>query len=283
MQKGDRVIVNTPGINGILNEYFRITAPLFPYEPCEQICEAQRQILRLLCEVQSSTDLLAACLREFEETDCIKTCADADLLLLSDNARLHVALSLKQEALQAARIRKTKPFDAEIFWEELETNALAGRTDACKLLACCRWLGLFGAQAPAVAERICSMLAISGDRPALDMLIHILTLSGNTVQATRWSHIRHILTAEHEMFSVIALCTRYPDYTEEEVHMANIILYLSQAKAPEPDARLNGPMLCYILDSRDDYLSKLDRISARSNFYALMHAEDRFPHKKIGF
>ena len=125
------------------------------------------------------------------------------------------------------------------------------------------------------------MLAMSGERFSLDLLIYSHEISDDTAQYRKWSHIRDILRREQEMFSAIALKSNYPDYSEEELETANLIVLISQRVLLAK--RVDRAMLYYALQSKDDFKTKMYKLSADTNYYVVLHDEDRAVRNRCGF
>lgn len=46
---------------------------------------------------------------------------------------------------------------------------------------------------------------------------------------------------------------------------------------------MDRPMIQYVLDSADDYATKMSKISSETNYYLVMHIEDKYSNKVYGF
>jgi hypothetical protein len=79
----------------------------------------------------------------------------------------------------------------------------------------------------------------------------------------------------------VALCSDYPDFSQSQVQIANLILCISQRMSG--GEFIDRAMLCYVLRSREDYRVKLARLSADTNYYLAMHDEDKFAGREYGF
>lgn len=268
---------NQTGI--LLNAYYRTISPLLQYIPCEKTDPLERQVLSLLCRVKGCGEAEEACWAMIDNAKCLQSALDGALLLSTDGESSCVAYDIKMELLTALQISKPRNFEEATFLENLQLLAGAGQKNACMLLACLNWLGLLLPENKQTALHIWSALAVSGDRLSMELLIYGHDSLGQPEEKEKWSHIARILQTEQENFSPIASALRYPDYAEQEVQLANIILFISQAGA----AKLNRPMLHYVLHSKDDYATKMVRLSTETNYYLVMHTEDRFSQKEYGF
>lgn len=263
----------------LLNAYYQTISPLLQYLPCEKTNALEQQILSLLCHVKACSQLEEVCRTMIDSAKCLQSSLDGALLMSIDADQSCVAYDIKMDLLTALQISKPRNFEEATFLENLQLLANAGQKNACMLLACLNWLGLLLPENRQTALNIWSVLAVSGDRLSIQLLIYGYDTLGQSEEKEKWSHIAHILQREQENFSAIASCLNYPDYTEQEVQLANIILFISQTGS----AKLNRPMLHYVLYSKDDYTAKMARISTETNYYLVMHTEDRFSHKEYGF
>ena len=267
----------------LLNEYFDIVAPLLAYESCEIICETEQKILALLCEMKDSVNLFAECWKMIESAKCLQTCSDVALLDSSDISHDSVAYDIKRDALLAANIKKAKRFNEISFVEEVKTNANIGQINSCKLLAFLSWIGCLVPQNKNMAKRIWSFLAMNGDLLSIEMLIISNGAEEERGQQQKWLHIKNILESEYNSFSAIATYSNYPMYSEEEVQVANLIMFLSQKSTQNGGKIIDRPMIQYVLDSEDDYKTKISKISSDTNYYLVMHVEGKYSNKEYGF
>ena len=267
----------------LLNEYFDTVAPLLIYESCETTLEMERKALGLLCEMKGRADLFDECWKMIEGAECLQTCADIALLDSSDSVYDNIACDIKRESLVEANIKKLKRFNENGFVEDVKTNANFGDISSCKLLAVMNWLGCLLPQNKATSKRIWSFLAMSGNLFSAEMLINALGAEEEKAQRQRWEHIKNILESEYNSFSAIATYSNYPAYTEEEVQTANLIMFISQKSAKSEDKAINRQMIQYLLDSGDDYKTKMSKISSDTNYYLVMHAEGKKSKKECGF
>lgn len=266
----------------LLNEYFSIVSPLLAYESCEIICETEQKLLALLCEMKDSVNLFAECWKMVESAKCLQTCSDVALLDSSDISPDSIAYDIKRDTLLEANIKKSKRFNEISFAEEIKANANIGQINSCKLLAFLSWIGCLVPQNKIMAKRIWSFLAMNGDFLSIEMLIYA-NGSEESGQQQRWLHIKDILESEYNSFSAIATYSNYPMYSEEEVQFANLIMFLSQKNAQNGGKIIDRPMIQYILDSADDYKTKISKITSDTNYYLVMHVEGKYLNKEYGF
>lgn len=264
----------------IIKEYYNTMSSLIAYYPCDEIMELERQVLKLLCQSLGCPEQLDVCWTMIEDARCLQYAADK-LLLSVDGAAQSIALDMKMDELVAGKVEKLCCFDQAVFVQELKTNAGFGIKSACKLLAVLNWFGIMLPQNQETAQRIWAMLAMSGERFSLDLLIYSHEITDDTAQYRKWSHIRDILRREQEMFSAIALKSNYPDYNEEELETANLIVLISQRVLLAK--RVDRAMLYYALQSKDDFKTKMYKLSADTNYYVVLHDEDRAVRNRCGF
>lgn len=270
-------------VSVIIKEYYDIVSPFLAFKTCERIQETEKKILTLLCAVNRREDMAAQCWEMIGNAGCLQTFSDGALLASSDDTPGNVAYDIKMEALTSCRISQVRNFEEFTFRSDLYANANKGEKNACRLLAFLNWLGAIVPRNPRAAESIWASLAMAGDWLSIKMLVYEYAQLGEEKEAEKWEHILQILKTEYEAFSVIALCSNYPGCTEEEVQTANLILFISQKNAGSGGAVIDRPMIHYVLNSRDDYQAKMEKLSGNTNYYLAMQLEDRFFHKKFGF
>ncbi len=267
----------------VLNEYFNIVSSLLSYESSETICEIERKVLAFLCEIKKCTDMFSECWKMIESAKCLQTCSDVALLDSSDISHDIISYDIKRDALVAAAIKKVKRFNETNFVEEIKSNANIGDINSCKLLAIMNWNGILLTQNPNVAKRIWSFLAMNGDLLSIDMLINSMVSEEEINQQQKWKNIRSILETEYDSFSAIATYSNYPLYSEEDVQTSNLIMFISQRNTKSGAKFIDRPMTQYVLDSTDDYKTKMIKLSADTNFYLVMHVEGKYSNKEYGF
>ena len=267
----------------LLYEYFDIISPLLAYESCDTICETEHKVLELLCEIKDGTSLFDDCWKMIESAKCLQTYSDVALLDSSNISRDNIAYDIKRDVIVASNIKKAKRFNEIGFVEELKLGANIGNVSSCKLLAVLNWIGYLLPQNKNTAKRIWSFLAMSGDLSSMDMLINANMSNEDANQQTRWYHIKKILESEYNSFSAIATYSNYPTYSEEEVQTANLIMFISQKRNQNENKAIDRSMIQYVLDSADDYKTKIARISSNTNYYLVMHVESKYLNKEYGF
>ena len=269
-------------ISIVLQEYYNIVSPLLEFEDCDTIREIERKVLSFLCEVMGCDKLCEDCWELIDSAKCLQSFADGALLFSSDSCRDNIAFDIKMESLKENNINKVKKFIEELFIQELKQKANMGERNSCKLLATMSWLSVGVSSNIGVAQNIWSMLAVSGDWVSLDMLIYVYQ-SLNKTEAEMWKHVKEILYSEYESFSAIAQYSNYSDYLEEEVQLANLIMFVSQMKDRRAAKTIDRPMLHYVLNSGDDYKTKMVKLSSDTNYYLAMHVENKYANKEYGF
>ena len=253
------------------------------YESCETTCEIEQKVLALLCEMKNTVSLFADCWKMIEDSKCLQTCSDIALLDSSDITHDSVAYDIKRDAIVAANIKKAKRFNEISFVEEIKSTSNIGQINSCKLLAFLSWIGCLVPQNKSIAKRIWSFLAMSGDRLSLEMLIYANGVEEEKGQQQKWLHVKNILESEYDSFSAIATYSKYSMYSEEEVQIANLIMFISQINTQNGGKIINRPMIQYVLDSADDYKTKISKISSDTNYYLTMHVEGKYSNKEYGF
>lgn len=275
--------MNKTPISIIIKEYYDIVSPILAFMTCEKIVETEKQILRLLCDVNDCGDSVEECWAMIDDAKCIQTFSDGALFASSDVTKNNVAYDIKTDVLAKGKVSKVRNFEEFTFIKDLQTDANAGKKSPCKLLAFLNWLGAIVPKNAKTAQNIWSSLAMTGDRVSIKMLIYTYARSGESEKAEKWTHIYDILQSENESFSAIAVYSAYPQYTEEEVQTANLIMFVSQKYAVNEGAVIDRPMVHYALNSKDDYQAKMDKLSMGANYYIALHMEDKFFDKKYGF
>ena len=91
------------------------------------------------------------------------------------------------------------------------------------------------------------------------------------------------METEYDSFSAIATYSNYPLYSEEDVQTSNLIMFISQRNTKSGAKFIDRPMTQYVLDSTDDYKTKMIKLSADTNFYLVMHVEGKYSNKEYGF
>lgn len=267
----------------LLTAYFDIVSPLLNYENCDEISEIGQNVLAFLCKIKDSTKQNAECWQMIKNAECLQTCADVALFDSSLTSYDSVACDIKRDALIAAEIGRVKKFNVDIFTEELAANANMGHPSSCRLLAVMYWAGIILPQNKAIAQKIWSFLAMSGDMLAIEIIVNTNKTKAQSAKRQRWLNIKNILETEYNSFSAIATYSKYPDYTIDEVQTANIIMFMSQSYAKNGDKCINRSMIQYLLESTDDYETKMERISSPANYHLIMHIESMYANKEFGF
>lgn len=266
----------------IIREFYSTVAFLLRYDCCEETAKTEEGIIDLLCRIHGCQEEKEDAWYLIEEARCLQLCTDEGLMRTVMSSQGTV-LAMKLEALQLNRIERTRPFDPNTFIKELKETADLGSKNACKLLACLYWLGILIPENKGVAVKIWSALAVNGDWEAMETLIFAYEEGGNLKEANKWQSIFTILQTEYESFSSVALQSRYRDYSEEEVQLANLIMFIRQNNAKKDETLIDRAMLHYVLESKDDYEYKMERLASDTNYYLLMKREDMYSDKKFGF
>ena len=267
----------------IIREFYQSIAFLLRYDGNEETVKAEKEILKLLCEIhhcQTSTDEIW---EHIELARNLQLCSDEALLETMSPFVSDVAITLKLEVLQTHQIDRTKKFNPVIFTSELKEAADLGSKDACKLLAYLDWLGYITSENKQVAIKIWSALAANGDWEAISALVYAYDQNGNVKESGKWRNILMILKSEYESFSSVALSSKYKSCSAEEVQFANLIMFIRQKNAGKSVQSMDRPMIHYVLESKDNFEYKMERIASDTNYYLVMKMEDRYAGKKFGF
>lgn len=269
-------------ITGIIKEYYDTIATLLEYQGCGETLAMERSILHLLFDFAGCKAQFETYWSDVEKAQRIQTCTDE--MLLSASAMGYDILSdLKMQALTRLNISKQKKFDAFLFADTVQKRANEGRRSDCKLFACMNWLGIMIPENKSVALKIWSLLAASDDLEAMQMLICGYRAFENVAQAEKWSHVLAILRREHENFSPVALQTQYPGYSEEELELANLVLFVAHKTPSAMEQKIDRPMLTYILESGESYGAKMRRLNDNTNYSFLIYVENRCANRHFGF
>lgn len=266
----------------LITTFYETAAPLLAYEECEQTRAMEKAVLGLLCRMYDRQDLEAPCWDKIEHARCLQLCSDEVLLKSIEALQQDEAIEAKLKVLSQGRIFRRQSFVHSEFVDQLKEQADMGSMAACKLLACMNWLGCGIGQNQQAALRIWSTLSVSGDTDAMTALIYGSAELGNEQQERTWTHIMDVLNKERDAFSSVARPGDYPNYSMGELEMSNIILYIIHNKRPS-QSPLDRTMLQYVLDSREDYRTKMKRLASQTNFQLVLYDEDKFAHRKFGF
>lgn len=267
----------------LLIAYFDIVSPLLHYEDCDEIVEIEQKVLAFLCKIKDCTKQNAACWQMIRNADCLQTCADVALFDSLFASRDSAACDIKRDVLIAAEIVRVKRFNVDVFAKELIADANMGHPNSCRLLAVMYWMGIILPQNKTVAQKIWSFLAMSGDLLSIEMIIDTNKTNAQSAKRQMWLNIKNILETEYNTFSAIATYSNYPDYTIDEVQTANIIMFMAQNSAKNGDKCINRSMIQYLLESTDDYETKMEKISSPTNYHLIMHIESKYANKEFGF
>ena len=267
----------------IIKEFYSAIAFLLKYNSDAQTVKIERDILDLICEVHHCQEEKERLWNYVDAAKCLQICSDETLLQTLSSLNSNVALSLKMEALQSHRIERIKVFNSVIFSAELKETADLGDKDACKLLACLNWLGSILPENRQVALKIWSALAANGDWDAISMLIYAYEQNDDWQESGKWQNILRILRSEYESFSPIALPSKHTNCSAEEIQFANLIMFIRQKNAKKEVKFMDRPMIHYVLESKENYEYKMERLASDTNYYLVMRMEDQYLGKKFGF
>ncbi len=267
--------------SAILKEYYNIISPLLPFTANDTLRETEHNILLLLCKSMGCEEIIYECTSLIDDARQLQTVGDCALLMTTDNVQPNIAIDIKTEVLERNKISILRNFNESAFTEALKNAANIGDKNSCKLLAFLSWLGLIVEQNKNAAQNIWATLSMSGDAHSLEMLIFAYEQNGNTEAQQKWKNIRNIIQNEFDSFSAVALYSAYPEYSTQEIQTANLIMFISQKYSS--NSAINRPLLYYALNSKDDYKTKMERLSSETNYYIALHNEDNAEKKHCGF
>lgn len=269
-------------IIGILKAYYDTIETLLEYQPCEETLAVEHEILSLLFDFAGCKEQFARYWEAVKKAQCIQTYTD-EVFLNASTMDYDVLSGIKMQTLAKLNISKQKKFDIFLFTDTVRERANRGRRSDCKLLACMNWLGLFIAQNEQIALKIWSVLAVSGDLDAMQMLIYGYSTTNNNPQAAKWRHIHTIVQTEYKDFSPVALRTKYPSFSEAELELANLIMCIASKAGRNAVQEIDRPMLTYILESSESYASKMRRLHENTNYCFVLYHEDKYADRHFGF
>lgn len=268
-------------VTEILKSYYDTIETLLEYQCCKESLAVEHDILSMLFEFADCKEQFAHCWQAVEKAQCFQTCTD-EVFLKASTMDYDVLSGIKMQALAKLNITKQKKFDVFLFADTVRERANRGRRSDCKLLACMNWLGLIVAQDKPIALKIWSILAVSGDLDAMQMLIRGYA-DHDDAQATKWRHVHTIVQTEYQNFSPVALRTKYPAFPEAELELANLIMCIANRAGLDSAQEIDRPMLTYILESGESYASKMRRLHENTNYCFVLYNEDRYTDRHFGF
>lgn len=267
----------------IIKEFYSAIAFLLKYNSDHQTMNMEKDILDLICRVHNCQEEKKQLWNYIDAARCLQICSDETLLQTLSPLDSNIALSLKMEVLQSHRIERIKVFNSVIFANELKESADLGDKDACKLLAYLYWLGSILPENRQVALKIWSALAANGDWEAISVLVYAYEQNDNMQESKKWKNILNILRCEYESFSPVALSSKYANCSAEELQFANLIMFIRQKNAKKELKSIDRPMIHYVLESKENYEYKMERLASDTNYYLIMRMEDQYLGKKFGF
>jgi len=272
-------------INGkskrIIKEYFDTTSCLLSYGYDEQKKEIVKSVLELILKIENKSNSFDKFWQHIEKTDALQTVSERKLLQNNDLLFHDFVFDIKIELLEKYKINHLMVLDKDIFLEILKEQAFLGEVRACKLLACLYWLETEGEQYKDVAITIWEMLAISGDFFAMKALIFANKQRNNKSENNKWNKIHKLLTDAYESF--VPIVTDDGKVSEEELELANLIIYVRQSPKEKSPEYLDRMLLYYVLHSKDSYTNKMKYLQSESNYNLLLQQEVKYNDKKFGF
>lgn len=267
----------------IIMEFYNTVAFMLRYDRNAQTEQLERSILDLLCKIHGCDGMCEEICAQISQAGSVQLCSDEAVLQSFTAYQSNTAMQLKLEVLQARNINRIKAFNAVIFANEIKESADLGDKDACKLLASLYWLGVCFPENKQVALKLWSALATNGDRETMAALVYAYGQEGNTQQAGKWQNVLNILHEEIESFSPVALSSKYQDCSADEVEFANLIMFIRQKNAKKEAKYIDRPMIHYVLQSKENFAYKMERLAEDTNYYLVLRMEDRYAGKKFGF
>ncbi len=262
--------------------FFEVTAMLLAYEPTEEVVELKGKVLALLCEIYNVQQLWEECEREIGAADIVQICNDGVLMENTNYRHQSAVTDCKIAVLAANQIDALKSFEWDLFAVELRQAAYFGQKSACALLACLNWIGVRALCDRDEAIDIWKELAVSGDEMGMTALLYACGVA-KKAEDQKWKSIAEMLRKTVEDFSPIVRHAGNEKYGESELQLANLILSLRRNAYWQNEQRIDRAMLYYVMNSKDDYLTKMHRIGTEKDFYPLILEEDGHSGNKIGF
>lgn len=269
-------------VTGILKSYYDTVETLLEYQCCAESLAIEHAILALLFDFADCSEQFARYRQAVDAAQCIQTCSD-EVFLSASTIDYDVLSGIKMQTLAKLNITKLKKFDPFLFADTVRERAGRGRRADCKLLACMNWLGLIVGQNKPIALKIWSLLAVSGDLDAMQMLIRGYAAVHDDAQAEKWRHVHTIVQTEYENFSPVALRTEHPAFSDAELELANLIMCIASRSDAASAQAIDRPMLTYILESGESYASKMCRLHEDTNYCFVLYHEDRYADRHLGF
>ncbi len=266
----------------IVKQFYETATMFLFYEASPTANALQKRIVKLLFDICGKKGA-KRCIKQIEDASIVSTYTDGALLESNGGKSHSFVVDIKLDILTAHKISLLKRFDTELFVQDLEDAAFVGSKSACKLLACLHWIGFDRLGDKNKAKDIWEMLAVDGDRMALYSLIYACDSLGLTEEKAKWQRICRMLDNACDSFMPIVAHDGNDDCPEEEIHLANIIMFMKRRGYIRENESIDRAMIYYIMHSDDDYLAKMDRIATESNFFTIILAEDKPSSVKIGF
>ncbi len=269
--------------NLIIKKYYDVITMLLFYETSEAADDIKKKIVSAICNIYKRDELCELCSDEIAQAEIVKVYTDGVLLENTSRSSCDAVISAKMQILTMHKISKLKVFDWDLFVSELEEAAFAGQKNACALEAFINWIGFGGRNDREKALNIWRELAFSGDELSIRALIHAYTERGEGEQAEHWASVCEMLENAERSFCPIVKEADYAADAASAVRVANIILLLKQRSYRSDAPLIDRYMLYYIMNSEDDYFTKISKLSGEGNFLKLILKEEKLENKKYGF
>jgi len=263
--------------NLVINEYLNITSSLLYYTDCPSLNELKLSVLRFICDVYKSSSIFDECVNELKEASDYKLSTDTVLSNILNN-KSSFALDAKCILLSDLNITRLVEFDYELLMKKLIAKANVGCINECKLLS----IIFYNENKIASATNIFKLLSVNGDDFALNALIK-KCLDKNSLELNKWENIYHIVSKITNDFSFIAISEAFQECSSDDLNIANIIMCMKQFNAKNELKNLDLPLSYYLLNSNDDYESKIENIKNDTNVYLELYYSNLYTNKKFGF
>ena len=276
-------LLQAPRTRQVMHAYFTHTAALLCCRPNARRSELSRRLLELTLEIYDATELLDLCQQILEQTEIIRTAADARLLDLADGTvpePLHCFCDMRAAALAQPELPPAMSMDASLLPEVLEQAVMLGHPWALRLSACMNWLESTPPACRENAIRLWRLLSCTGDGFALAALAHGHAALGQPEEGRIWAETAAVFHTARRQLRPTASST---DGSKEARERANLILAIHSSLLSN-GARLPLAALQYAVDSTDPLPQKIRQLCPNGGQLQLRLLEERRPEQgQYGF
>lgn len=283
MTNEQMALLQSPQIRQVMHAYFTHTTALLCCRPNTRRNELSQRLLELTLEIYDATPLLDLCQRILEQTDVIRTAADAQLLDLAGSAvpePLHCFCDMRAAALAQPELPPAMSMDATLLPEVLEQSVMLGRPWALRLSACLNWLQIGPQACRENAIRLWRLLSCTGDGFALAALAYSYQALGQPEEGHIWAETARMFHAARQQLLPTASQT---GGCKEALERANLILAIHSSLLSN-GAKLPLAALQYAVDSTDPLPQKIRQLCPNGGQLQLRLLEERRPDQgQYGF